>query len=104
MHSNNPATALTWNSSFRSFQAGPSSTNLMSPAFSERADCKLERAARYVHAIVFHTHGVHPRLGGDETNAVGVVLSLHDVSFVNLTRRTGHLSSHVCDADLWRDT
>lgn len=90
----------TWFSSLCSLQAWSSSTNLMSPAFSQGADRKLEGAARHMLPVVSHTHSVNTRLSGDKTNAVGVVLSLHDVRLVNLARRAGHLSCHVCYADL----
>lgn len=99
MRINNAAT-LTWYSSFCSLQAWTSSTNLMSPALPQGADGELERAARHMHAIVFDAHGVHARLSGDEANAVGVVLSLHDLGLVNLARWAGHLSGHVRNADL----
>ena len=57
-----------------------------------------------MHAVVFHTHCVHTRLGGNKTDAVGVVFSLHDFCLVNLAWRAGHLSSHIRYADLWKDT
>lgn len=99
-HTNNRATTPTWYSSLCSLQAWPSSTDLMRAALSQWANCELERAARHVHAVVFHTNGVHARLGGDKTNAISVVLSLHDVGLVNLSGRACHLSRHVRYADL----
>lgn len=103
MCTNNPAKTPTWHSSLCSLQAWPSSTDLMSPTLSQGADGKLEGTARHMHAIVLHTHSVHTRLGGHKANAVRVVFSLHNVRFVNLARRAGHLSRHVCYADLCRN-
>lgn len=71
----------------------------MGAALSQGADCKLEGTAGHVYVIVLHTDGVHARLRGNKADAVGVVFAVHDVGFVNLTRRAGHLSRHVGDAD-----
>lgn len=76
----------------------------MSSTFSQRAHSELEGTSRHMHAIVFHTHSVDTCLSGDEANAVGVVLSFHDVSLVDLSRRAGHLSGHVGYADLCRES
>lgn len=71
----------------------------MGAALSQGADSKLEGTAGHVYVIVLHTDGVHARLRGNEADAVGVVFALHDVGFVNLTSRAGHLSRHVRYAD-----
>ena len=76
----------------------------MSPALSQGPDGKLERATGHVRTVVFHTHGVHTGLGGYEADAVGVVLPLHDVSLVHLSRRAGDLRRHVRYADLYTHT
>lgn len=72
----------------------------MSSAFTQGPDGKLEGASGHVHAVVLDADRVHAGLGGDEADAVGVVLSLHDVGLVDLTRGAGHLGRHVRYADL----
>lgn len=80
----NPSTAPTWYSSFCSLQARASRSDLVGPALSQGADSELEGTARHVSALVLYTDGVHAGLGGNEADAVGVVLPLHDVGFVGL--------------------
>lgn len=50
--------------------------------------------------LILHTDCVHTHLCGHEANAVCVVFSLHDLGLVYFARWAGHLSGHVCDADL----
>lgn len=83
-HTHTPI-APTWYSSLGPLQARPPGANFVGSTLTQGPDGKLEGAAGHVHAVVLDTDRVHARLGGDEADAVGVVLSLHDVGFVDLT-------------------
>ena len=73
----------------------------MGAPLSQGPHGELEGAAGHVGAVVLDAHRVHAGLRGHEADAVGVVLPLHDVRLVHLSRGTGHLRRHVGYADLW---
>lgn len=72
----------------------------MGTSLSKRTHGELEGRSGDMLTLILHTDCVHTHLRGHEANAVCVVFSLHDLGLVYFARWTGHLSSHVCDADL----
>lgn len=90
----------TWHSCLCALKSRASGADLVGTSFSKGTHGELEGTPGHVLTLVLDTDRVHAHLGGDEADAIGVVLAFHDFSLVDLSGRTGDLGSHVGYADL----
>lgn len=89
---------LTWDTCHTPFQPWATCSNLVGSTLPQGPHRELEGAPRDMLASVLNADSVGAHFLGHESDAVGAVLTLHNLCGLHFATRAGHLGSHLLGA------